>query len=48
MRRVYGMKVVRITRGDLSFCTVGNTGAWGLETTRLMIVRSQQRPYEQA
>lgn len=48
MRRVYGMKVVRITRGDLPLCTGRNAGAWGLETTYLMIGRSQQRPYEQA
>jgi hypothetical protein len=46
MRRVYGVKVTRITRGDLSFRTGRNSGAWGLETARLVFGRSQQKPYE--
>ena len=33
MRRVYGMKVVRITRGDLLSCTGRNSGAGELGTT---------------
>lgn len=33
MRRVYGMKVTRITRGGLPSCTGRNPGAWGLKSS---------------
>jgi hypothetical protein len=46
MRRVYGVKVARITRGDLLSCTGRNPGAGRLVNSILMFGRSQQRPYE--
>ena len=46
MRRVYGVKVTRITRGDLPLSTGRNPGQGNLETGCLMFGRSQQKPYE--
>lgn len=46
MRRVYGVKVARITRGDLPSRTGRNPGQGHLETDDFMFGRSQQRPYE--
>ena len=46
MRRVYGVKVTRITRGDLPSRTGRNPGQGYLETDDLKFGRSQQRPYE--
>jgi hypothetical protein len=46
MRRVYGVKVTRITRGDLPSRTGRNPGQGCLETDDLTFGRSQQRPYE--
>lgn len=46
MRRVYGMKVTRITRGWFCRPAPGILGQGGLETGHLKFGRSQQRPYE--
>ncbi len=46
MRRVYGTKVARITRGDLSSRAGRNPVQGNLETGCLEFDRSQQRPYE--
>jgi hypothetical protein len=45
MRRVYGMKVTRITWGGLSSRTGRNPGAGELKSSFLMFGRSQQKPY---
>jgi len=46
MRRVYGAKVTRITRGDLPSRRGRNPAAGELVTRFLMFGRSQQKPYE--
>jgi len=46
MRRVYGGKVTRITRGDLPSRRGRNPEAGELVNRFLMFGRSQQRPYE--
>ena len=46
MRRVYGVKVTRITRGDLPSRFGRNLEAGELVNSFLMFGRSQQRPYE--
>ena len=46
MRRVYGAKVTRITRGDLPSRLGRNPEAGEPVNSFLMFGRSQQKPYE--